>query len=116
MKNDSVDSTERSGEVPQAPLLSIERPSVDVSPSEMCELAGALEIRRILEEIKQVAALYGSSSPFASGWQNACEEIFFRATGCKWHMDEDAERFLGRKSEAAVQDVAEALRSDEQKN
>lgn len=56
------------------------------------EVAAALEIRAILEQIKEVAALHPADdmpTPFQSAWQLCCEEIFYRATGQQWHMDED---------------------------
>lgn len=63
---------------------------------EVIELAESLETRRILEEIKVVAALHpldAMPTQFQSAWRACCEEIFYRATGCQWHMDEDARRF-----------------------
>ena len=52
-------------------------------------------MRRILEAIKEVANLRPANDKiiFDAAWQLCCEEIFYRATGCRWHMDEDAERF-----------------------
>lgn len=72
---------------------------------EVIELAGALEVRRILESIKEVAAIHPADevpTPFQAAFASACEEIFYRATGCQWHMDEDAERF----SRSAAQKTA----------
>lgn len=63
---------------------------------EVIELAEAMQVRRILEEIKAVAAIHppeAQPTPFQAAWQACCEEIFYRATGCRWHMDEDARRF-----------------------
>lgn len=59
---------------------------------EAVELAAALEIRAILEQIKEVAAVYpvdDMPTPFQSAWRGCCEEIFYRATGRQWHMDDD---------------------------
>lgn len=56
------------------------------------DLAAALEIRAILEQIKEVATIYPPDdmpTPFQSAWRSCCEEIFYRATGCQWHFDED---------------------------
>lgn len=63
---------------------------------EVIALAEALETRRILEEIKAVATLHpldDMPTPHQSAWRACCEEIFYRATGCQWHMDEDARKF-----------------------
>lgn len=63
---------------------------------EVIALAEALEVRRILEAIKTVAAIHPPDdmpTPYQSAWQGACEEIFYQATGCQWHMDEDEDRF-----------------------
>lgn len=72
------------------------------SPSDkIIELAEALQVRRILEEVKKVAAIYPAAdmpTPFQSAWQQCCEEIFYRATGEQWHMDEDADRFARRRA------------------
>lgn len=60
------------------------------------ELAEALQVRRILEDIKAVAKLHQAGdmpTPFQAAWQTCCEEIFYRATGEQWHMDEDAAKF-----------------------
>lgn len=75
-------------------------PARDITQDEVIELAEALQVRAILEEIKSVAKLHKSDeipTPFQAAWQQCCEEIFFRATGCQWHMDEDDARF-GHKS------------------
>lgn len=59
---------------------------------EIIELVAALEIRAILEHIKTVAAIYpvdDMPTPFQSAWRGCCEEIFFLATGCQWHMSQD---------------------------
>lgn len=64
----------------------------DAEHDEVIELTAALEIRAILEQIKQVAATVHAATlptPFQAAWQGCCEEIFFRATGKQWHMDED---------------------------
>ncbi len=69
---------------------------MDVSDDEVLALAEALETRRILEQIKEVALLHPLAdmpTEFQSAWQTCCEEIFYRATGCQWHMDEDESRF-----------------------
>lgn len=68
----------------------------DATLDEIIELSEALQVRRILEEIKKVAAIYPAGkvpTPFQAAWQSCCEEIFFRATGKQWHMDEDDRRF-----------------------
>jgi hypothetical protein len=74
-----------------------DRNSREIQPGDtIIELAGALEVRRILEEIKEVATLHQAEempTPIHSAWQTCCEEIFYRATGRQWHMDEDAARF-----------------------
>lgn len=73
-----------------------------VSDDEVLALAEALETRRILEEIKQVAALHPLSdmpTAFQTAWQTCCEEIFYRATGCQWHMEEDESRFRAMRGE-----------------
>lgn len=76
--------------------------SADTSgaPDQVIELAEALQVRHILEEIKKVVAIHPAAempTPFQAAWQSCCEEIFYRATGCQWHMDEDATRF-GREA------------------
>lgn len=71
----------------------------DATPDQIIELCEALQVRRILEEVKKVAAIYPAAdmpTPFQAAWQQCCEEIFFRATGEEWHMDEDADRFVRR--------------------
>jgi hypothetical protein len=68
----------------------------EATSDQIIELAGALEIRRILEAIKDVAKLCPADdmpTPFQSAWQGCCEEIFYRATGYQWHMDEDETKF-----------------------
>lgn len=73
-----------------------ERRKASDSIDQVIELACALEVRRILEEIKKVAVIHPCAdmpTPFQSAWQTCCEEIFFRATGEKWNMGEDADRF-----------------------
>lgn len=74
---------------------------IDATQDQIIELAEALEMRRILEEIKMVAAIHPPAympTPFQAAWQGCCEEIFYRATGKQWHMDEDAARFALRAS------------------
>ena len=74
----------------------------DATPDQIIELTQALEIRRILEEIKEAASIMPQSdmpTQFASGWHEACAEIFYRATGCQWHMDEDDEKFKTNKEQ-----------------
>lgn len=71
----------------------------DATPDQIIELSEALQVRRILEEVKKVAAIHPAAdmpTPFQAAWQQCCEEIFFRATGEEWHMDEDADRFARR--------------------
>lgn len=68
----------------------------DRKNNQAIELAGAMEIRRILEEIKAVAALQpfdASPTPYHAAWRGCCEEMFFRATGNHWHMEDDFGRF-----------------------
>lgn len=68
----------------------------DRKNNQAIELAGAMEIRRILEEIKAVAALQpfdASPTPYQAAWRGCCEEMFFRATGNHWHMEDDFGRF-----------------------
>lgn len=75
------------------------RREYDATPDQIIELTEALQVRRILEEIKKVAAIHPAAdmpTPFQSAWHGACEEIFYRATGEQWHMDEDAEKFSRR--------------------
>jgi hypothetical protein len=75
------------------------RREYDAAPELIVELAEALQVRRILEEIKKVASIHPAAdmpTPFQSAWQQCCEEIFYRATGEEWHMDEDANRFARR--------------------
>lgn len=66
---------------------------VSAAPSDqVIELAEALQVRRILEAIKAVAALHPAAdlpTPFQAAWAACCEEIFYRATGEQWNMDED---------------------------
>lgn len=84
---------------------------ISATDDEVLALAVALETRRILEHIKVVAAtqpIDEMPTPYQSAWHGACEEIFYRATGQQWHMDEDATRF----DRAALQDKAE-VRGDE---
>jgi hypothetical protein len=69
-----------------------EPPAQGATQDEAVDLAAALEIRAILEQIKEVAAIHRAGdmpTPFQSAWQTCCEEIFYRATGCQWHMEED---------------------------
>ena len=98
--------------------------SADTSgaPDQIIELAEALQVRHILEEIKKVVAIHPAAempTPFQAAWQSCCEEIFYRATGCQWHMDEDATRFgreaapLPEPPPAAPGGPAGALRPDE---
>ena len=71
----------------------------DATPDQIIELSEALQVRHILEEVKKVAAIHPATdmpTPFQAAWQQCCEEIFFRATGEEWHMDEDADRFARR--------------------
>lgn len=68
----------------------------DRKNNQAIDLAGAMEIRRILEEIKAVAALQpldATPTPYQAAWLACCEEIFFRATGNRWHMEDDFGRF-----------------------
>ena len=72
--------------------LGVEWARRDAAPDEVIELTAALEIRAILEQIKEVAATVHAATlptPFQAAWQGCCEEIFYRATGKQWHMDED---------------------------
>lgn len=74
---------------------------------ELIELSAALEKRRILEEIKKVAELRPADdmpTPFQAAWQQCCEEIFYRATGEQWHMDEDASKFTKNHAAATVKE------------
>jgi hypothetical protein len=67
-----------------------------VTSDEIIEFAEAMQVRRILEEIKKVAAIHPADdmpTAFQAAWQTCCEEIFFRATGDQWHMDEDERKF-----------------------
>ena len=69
---------------------------LDSENNQAIELAGAMEIRRILEEIKAVAALQpldAAPTPYQAAWRGCCEEMFFRATGNRWHMEDDFGRF-----------------------
>jgi hypothetical protein len=71
----------------------------DATPDQVIDLAEALQVRRILEEIKKVAALHPADdvpTMYQAAWQACCEEIFYRATGEQWHMDEDAGKFMRR--------------------
>jgi len=73
--------------------------SRDATPDQIIELSEALQVRRILEQIKEVAALHPAAdmpTPYQAAWQACCEEIFYRATGEQWHMDEDTEKFCRR--------------------
>ena len=75
----------------------------DATPDQIIELSEALQVRRILEEVKKVAAIHPAGdmpTPFQAAWQQCCDEIFFRATGEEWHMDEDADRFARRPAAA----------------
>lgn len=68
------------------------------------ELAGAMEVRRILEAIKTIAQVHPADdmpTPYQAAWQSCCEEIFYQATNEQWHMDEDADRFK-RPGDAAI--------------
>jgi len=81
---------------PPAPDHTEQSLEMVATQDEVLALAGALEVRRILEEIKKVAEIYPADdmpTPFQSAWQGCCQEIFHRATGGAWHMDEDAEKF-----------------------
>jgi hypothetical protein len=69
---------------------------MSATEDEVIELAEAMQVRRILEEIKAVAELHPLDvlpTPYQAAWRACCEEIFYRATGGRWHMDEDARRF-----------------------
>lgn len=69
----------------------------DRKNNQAIELAAAMEIRRFLEEIKAVAALQpldAAPTPYQAAWRGCCEEMFFRATGNRWHMEEDSGRFF----------------------
>ena len=75
----------------------------DATPDQIIELAEALQVRRILEEIKNVAKIHPAAdmpTPFQSAWQQCCEEIFYRATGEQWHMDDDAKKFARAANDA----------------
>ena len=72
---------------------------------EVSELAEAMETRRISEEIKAVATLHpldDMPTPYQAAWRACCEEIFYRATGYRWHMDEDARRFTRAANDAGA--------------
>jgi hypothetical protein len=71
-------------------------PAEDVSVDQLLELEGALHVRWMLNIVKDVAALVpvdAMPTSYQAAWANCCEEIFFRATGERWHMDEDEARF-----------------------
>ena len=73
------------------------RADADRKNNQAIDLTGAMEIRRVLEEIKAVAALQpldASPTPYQAAWRGCCEEVFFRATGNRWHMEEDSGRFF----------------------
>ena len=79
---------------------------------EIIELVAALEIRAILEHIKTVAAIYpvdDMPTPFQSAWRGCCEEIFFLATGCQWHMSQDDGRRRVQGDTAGQKIVERAL-------
>lgn len=79
--------------------------SNETTPDEIIAVAEALQVRRILEEIKEVASLHPADempTPFQSAWQQCCEEIFFRATGGEWHMGDDERRFSRAANDSSV--------------
>jgi hypothetical protein len=82
-----------------------DRANQPAATDEVIDVAVALEIRRVLEEVKSVSAIHPCAdmpTPFQSGYQQACEEIFYRVTGQRWHMDEDAAKFAHVRSVQAA--------------
>lgn len=95
-----------------APPKEMEGTVSEVTTDDLIDLAGALEVRRILEEIKKVAGMFpldDMPTPFQAAWQQCCEELFFRATGEQWHLDEDAERFARAANDSAFKLSANAV-------